>query len=107
MMPPDDTLDRPGKAPVPTNEITKVIMAGAVVHELGLEEIYFLIQCELRIPYKLVVIIILVQLETGNLSNVMNETASVGGFMPLLAKIFGNGTGGRRNTHAMLPHVLQ
>ena len=82
MVPTNHALDRSGQAPMTTDQITEIIMPWSLVDELGLKEVDFLIQCGLRIHKKLIVVVILVELEASYFSNVVYQAASVGGFMP-------------------------
>ena len=73
MVPTNHALDRSGEAPMTTDQITKIIVPWGMVVELGLKEVDFLIQCGLRIHKKFIVVVILVELEAGNFSNVVNQ----------------------------------
>ena len=107
VMPSHYALDRSRKSPVVADQISEVIVTGALVDEFRLKEVYVLVQCKLRIREELVVIIVFIQLESSNLSDIVHKPASIGSLVPRLTQILGNRARRGGNTYAMFPHPFQ
>ena len=107
VMPSHHSFHDPRKTPMLADQVTQVVVPGTVVRELGLKKTYFPVQGRLGIAEEKFFVIVLIELETGDLPDVMHQSAGVGCLSPRLPQVVGNGAGSGGNPNAVLPQSLK